>query len=69
MFLDTVFRWEFFSHPRAGLRPRLRVALNQVRAWHETYRPVSYTHLDVYKRQVPAPSGSATVGISALVMA
>ncbi|MBK7543492.1 MAG: DUF1127 domain-containing protein [Candidatus Competibacteraceae bacterium] len=38
MFLDTVFRWEFFSHPRAGLRPRLRVALNQVRAWHETYR-------------------------------
>ena len=38
MFLDTVFRPELFSNPRAGLRTRLQAALNRVRVWREVYR-------------------------------
>ena len=36
---------------RAMVRNRAKLAYNSVAAWLEGTGPVSYTHLDVYKRQ------------------
>ena len=48
-----------YRKPRAGGSPQLDAAVR--RTWHSgrSWHPVSYTHLDVYKRQAlshPAPA-------------
>ena len=52
--------WAFFLHPQTGRRTYNEICRSCIHECKQSFRaPVSYTHLDVYKRQPGFPIASA----------